>query len=263
MVERVQVTTDENNPSLEEQAAEQENAARSKDKGSGKILGKFESYEDLEKSYTELQREYTKLKQNKSQPASQEEDDGGDDDGEDGEADEEAARQVVNNAGLDFDALSASYETNGGLTDDDYGKLEKAGIPRQIVDEFIAGQEARRTIIENQVFEAVGSKTAYGRMTEWAAENLSEDEIEIYNREVNSGNVKRIMFAVNGLKAQYERAVGFEPSRRVSGKTGGAANSAYESWAQVQADMSDPRYQNDPAFREKVVQKLARSNNLQ
>lgn len=261
MVEQIQVKTETFNPTLEEQAAAQQAAVTPQEDGEKKILGKFSSYEELEKSYEELEK---KLSQGKpSENAAQEDqDEGNAEEGEGSPAEEDQARQAVENAGLDFDALTATYAETGELSDDDYSALEKAGIPRNVVDEFIAGQEARAALLESKVFNTVGSAEQYAEMTNWAGENLTEDEVEIYNREVNSGDEKRIMYAVKSLKAQYERATGFEPQRQIGGKTAATDNTVYKSWAQVTADMADPRYSTDPAFRKNVEAKLARSGTI-
>lgn len=263
MAEQIQIKTEDHNPTLEEQAAAQEAAANSNEGGEEKkILGKFSSYEELERSYTELERKLGQSTQSKPDDAAQTT--AGETEGDTGETPgEDEARQTVEDAGLDFDALTNSFHENGGLTDEDYSKLEGAGIPRDVVDQFIAGQQAQAALMESKVFETVGGADRYTEMTDWAGNNLTDEEVEIYNREVNSGDEKRIMFAVKSLKAQYERAVGFEPSRQITGKAGSAETSAYASWAQVQADMSDPRYSADPAFRAQVEAKLARSKVLQ
>ncbi len=259
MVERIQVTTEDTNPTLEDQAAAQEAAATPKEDGEDKkILGKFDSYEELEKSYTELEKKLSQKGKgdNVAQEAEAETEDSTPNE------DEDAAREAVENAGLDFDALSSAYAEKGELSDDDYASLEKAGIPRHLVDEFIAGQEARTALIQNEVFKAVGGEDRYDAMSEWAAGNLTEGEIEIFNREVNSGDKNRIMYAVKGLKAQFEAASGFEPKRQISGKGSAGDSSSYSSWAQVRADMSDSRYSSDPAFRAQVEAKLSRSGSL-
>jgi hypothetical protein len=98
-------------------------------------------------------------------------------------------------------------------------------------------------------------------MVSWAADNLPDGQIERYNIAVNSGDMNETMFAVNGLKAQYEAARGLEPARQIAGQARASAD-AYQSLAQMKADMADPRYHTDSAFREAVAAKLGRSNIL-
>ena len=46
----------------------------------------------------------------------------------------------------------------------------------------------------------------------------------------------------------------------LSGKPPQSAGDVFNSQAQVVEAMSDPRYDNDPAFRQDVMNKLERSN---
>jgi hypothetical protein len=173
---------------------------------------------------------------------------------------EEKARQVTKEAGLDFDNLSESYWETGSLSDDQYASLEKAGIPKAVVDQFIAGQEALISATRQTVFNSVGGEPNYVAMTEWAAENLSGDEIAAYNKAVNSGDPASSMMAVKGLKARYDATVGFEPKREVRGETAKTGSTVYRSISEMERDMADPRYKTDPAFRRDVERKLERSD---
>ena len=129
--ETVNIQPEEHNPSLEEQAALQDGAQSSS--GDEKILGKFDSYEELEKAYEELQSDYTR---NRQQDKSES------DESNTQEESEEIAREAVQQAGLDFDALSNEFWNNEELSDASYNKLQEAGIPMELVDSYIEGQQA-------------------------------------------------------------------------------------------------------------------------
>ena len=68
-----------------------------------------------------------------------------------------------------------------------------------------------------------------------------------------------IQLAVTGLKAEYEKANGFE-GQMLTGKAAQPQVDVFRSQAEVVAAMQDPRYDNDPAYRNDVFQKLGRSN---
>lgn len=219
---------------------------------------KFKSAEDLAKAYSELEK---KLGGNKpldapvdDEPPAEPDSDKADTEGED------KAREAVENAGLNFDEMSTRYWESGELPEADYTALEKAGIPKQLVDQFIAGQEAILNATRQSVFSTVGGEEAYFTMTDWAGENMSKDEVATYNRAVNSGDMNMAMMAVKGLQARYAAEVGFEPQRQVTGENTKASASVYRSLAELQKDMADPRYQRDPAFRKDVENKLSRSD---
>lgn len=259
MAESITIRSPESTgPSLEEEAAAMDaKAAEVKDSGglpsdgadSGKILGKFDSHDDLIKAYVELEK---KLGSKASEPK--------DSPKELADPTDSQAEKAVESAGLNMNDLSAEYAEKGELSEASYKKLEKVGFPKEVVDEYIAGKQALAQLAENAVYESVGGKDNYGSMLEWAADNLSSDEIDVYNEAVNSGNRVKTLMAVKGLKAQYDTQSGSkEPDRVVSGK-GKSGQSTYRSVAELTRDMGDKRYYSDPAYRKDVEEKLARSN---
>ena len=92
-------------------------------------------------------------------------------------------------------------------------------------------------------------------MINWAAESLSPMEKEGFNqalaREAGS------QFAIQGLYARYRAEAG-EPNL-VRGSASASSNSGYESSRQMMVDMASPKYKVDPAFRQMVQNKVARS----
>lgn len=245
MVEQVVVQSDE---TTSEAPVEEQQVESSRPEG---LPEKFESVEAMAKSYAELE---SKLGQPKEEPK------------EEAKAEEQPksdleiqADEAVESAGLDMDSLSAEYAESGQLADESYAKLEAAGISRDIVDQFIAGQEARALQQGTEVKGLVGGEEAYVEMTQWAGQNLTEAEQTAYNNAVNSGDMETIKLAVTGLQARYTAANGTDP-KLLSGKAAPTSQGGYESWAQVQADMGDPRYAKDPAFQAEVQEKLANSN---
>jgi uncharacterized membrane protein len=152
--------------------------------------------------------------------------------------------------------FSDEFFSSGKLSDDSYKQLETMGYPKAIVDQFIAGQQAVIAREEQAVFDSVGGRNGYEQMVQWAGNNLSQDEIEAYNKAVGSGDQAQMMFAVKGLQARYT-AQTREPNF-ISGAK--AAPSTYRSVAEVVAAMSDPRYKSDAAYRSDVERKIAMSN---
>lgn len=204
---------------------------------------KFKSPEDMAKAYSELEK-----KQSGKKPDDKE--------GLDIAADQKAAEEAVENAGLDFNALSAKYAEKGELEESDYAALEKSGLPRDTVDMFVRGQEALAKQYEETVMSSAGGKENYSAMTSWAADALSQSQKDAFNEAVNSGDVEKASLAIDGLKSKYEAANGKEPGRRVSSSpsTGG---SRYESKHEWTKDMEDPRYWKDEGYRAKVERKFA------
>ncbi len=227
------------------------------DTGNEKILGKFESQEDLIEAYRSLEAKLS----GGSQEAPEGEQDGSTDALPEGEEERaQAAEEAVEAAeGVDMESLSKQYFEEGGLTDESYEALEKAGIPRQVVQEYIEGQEARASQHQEKALEAVGGEQEFSKISEWAASNLDPKQIEQYNAAVDSGDAGRMQEAVKALAYEYSRARPSEPNL-LGGGNGSGVGDRYESVAQLTEAMSDSRYHADPAYRKEVEQKLSRSN---
>lgn len=258
----IDTSKDATQPTLEEEAAKYDTPAPEDNQPDARpewLPEKFKSPEDLAKAYSELEKKLGGKPKEEVKPEAKSETEEDNSDAEASES-EKAARDAAENAGLNFDDLSFKYMENGSLDDGDYAALEKSGIPKHIVDQFIAGQEAILNTTRSQVFESVGGEDTYVAMTEWAAENLSETEIDAFNRAVNSNDLSMVQMAVKGLKAQYAASEGFEPKRTVTGGNAKKGADVYRSIAELEKDMGDTRYRNDPAFRRDVEQKLARSD---
>lgn len=245
MVEQVVIDTsgETEGPSLEEQSAAMD--AELEPQGDGDrpewLPEKFNSAEDMAKAYSELE----------GRMGSNEEYE---------EAEEVEIREDLENVGVDYDALSQEFWGNGDLSDESYEALEDAGIPRSIVDSYI---EAQLNMVEAQrgdVMNEVGGPEGYEQLTEWAADNLEDVEIDYFNNVMDSNDFQAIQMAVRAIDARRSASEGMEPTRNLSGSLTGGGGGSYESVTQMMADMQSPAYATDPAFRAKVEAKLSRSN---
>lgn len=243
MVETVEIKQEE---TTSEKPVE-ENVTQSKPEG---LPEKFNSVEDLAKSYSELEK---KLGDNKEAPKEEAPKT------ETKTSDLEIAEKAVESAGLNMDNLATEYNEKGELDTKSYEALEKAGIPKDYVNQFIEGQKAIADQQATSIKDMVGGVDAYTEMSNWAAENMSEQEKTAYNTAVNSKDIETAKLAVVGLKAKFESANGNEPSL-VEGKGTITGQDGYRSWAEVTAAMGDDRYQKDPAYQAMVQEKLANSD---
>lgn len=212
---------------------------------------KFKSVEDLAKSYSELEKKLGEPKVEETPEPQAEE--------TKQETDLEIANKAAESAGLNMDNLQSEFDENGALGEKSYEALEKAGIPKQYVDQFIAGQQAVVARTSNEIKELVGGDEGYNEMVSWAETNLSDAEKTAYNNAVNGSDLESIKLAVNGLKARYQGANGVEPTL-VKGKASASSGAGYRSWAEVTEAMNDPRYAKDPAYQADVKTKLSNSN---
>lgn len=173
---------------------------------------------------------------------------------------EEAAKAAGGDTSkVDFSAMSNEYAAQGKLSDESFAKLEAAGISRDLVDQFIAGQEAVFNNQVNEAYSAAGGQQQYTVMLDWAVKNLPSAEQAAFDKAVVSDAATRQM-AITALKSKFESAVGKDPSLLQGSGGAPKGGDAYQSRAEVTKDMSDPRYKRDPAFRAVVERKLANSS---
>ena len=250
MVDKVEV---QSNETTAEKPVEENKPTQSRPEG---LPEKFNSVEDMVKSYSELEKKLGEQSQPTKEsvdPVSQAETKE-----EQPKSDLDIATKAVDSAGLNMDSLAEEYAKDGKLADNSYKSLEKAGIPKEYVDRFIAGQQAIADQQSASVKSMVGGTEAYDSMSEWASNNLSETEKQAYNTAVNSKDLEAVKLAVVGLKARYAQSTGSEP-KLVEGKASPSGEQGFASWAQVTQAMADPRYSKDPAYQAEVKNKLANS----
>lgn len=221
---------------------------------------KFKSPEELAKAYSNLETKLGKGEvQDQEEEGAQEEESEETPDPE--KASDEEVSDYLETQGINYEALSAEYAENGQLSEAAYEVLEGAGIPKYIVDQFIAGREAMVQQIRSTAFDSVGGQEEYNAMVQWAASSLSKDEQEAFNASIDTQDHAAALFAIKGLHARYRSEVGKSP-RLVTGAVSGNSGGSFASLAELTAAMKDRRYEADPAYRAEVARKLRNSNVL-
>ena len=138
--------------------------------------------------------------------------------------------------------------------------VEETEAPEEV--EETEEEEAEEGLTEaqaNQLFQMVGGEKAYKSMITWAGQNLSQEEISMYDSVMGKGDPNAIFFAVQALNAKYSDATGSE-GQMLSGKSSREENAGFQSQAQLVEAMSDPRYDRDPAYRRDVMTRLENSD---
>ena len=235
----------------------------------GLLAGKYDSAQALEKAYIELQKKLGEDGKEAVPPESQVETEQ-----EEvlQETSEEEPQEASPAAELITSASDEYYKNDGKLTPETLEKfssmssqdlvkayLEVQGNLPQNSNED-AGDISDATV--NEVKNYAGGEQAYQDMVNWASDNLDSKSIEAFDSIINTGSVDAIKLAVNGLKSQYQNAVGYE-GEMISGKAPKTSKDVYRSQAELVAAMSDRRYDRDPAYRQDVIEKLSRSDNLE
>ena len=221
------------------------------------LAGKYKDAAELEKAYKELE---AKLGEQETEQAEPEE-----------ETQQETS--LSDNASLITDASDEYYSNDGKLSPETLDKF-KGMSSEDLVNAYIEvtnspdWQAAPPTASDisdaqiDQVKSSVGGDQAYGNMINWAGQNLDTKYVEAFDNIISNGDIGSIQLAVNGLKAQYEQANGYE-GKMYTGKAPQTSGDVFRSQAELVQAMSDRRYDNDPAYRQDVIEKLERSNNLE
>ena len=212
--------------------------------------GKYKDPKDLEKAYNELERKLGE----KSEPDSPKE-----------ESNNEPPKQESKPSDNLLDQLW-EQGSNNTLTPETFDKLSKmnpvdvAKLAMQQRQAFEQG--GSREFSDNdvqQIHGLVGGQENYNNMMGWANENVPEQEINMYDAVMELGNPLAAYFAVQSLALKYQDAAGRD-GQMITGKAPRSTGDKFNSQAEMVKAMEDPRYNDDPAYREQVMEKLQRSD---
>ena len=233
------------------------------------LAGKYKSAEDLEKAYVELSKKLGEKGDQDSGEAGDTEDSTEVESEENTEETEEASQP--SEAAELITSASNEFSEKGELTPETLEKFSSMSSQElveaymQVQSSLPQAQSEAPDILDSQINEiknSAGGEKAYGELVTWAGENLPQAEIDAFDEIVGTGSTQAIKLAVSGLKAQYENSNGYE-GQMLTGKAPKNTKDVFRSQQELVAAMSDRRYDNDPAYRQDVIAKLERSENLQ
>jgi len=213
---------------------------------------KFESVEAMVKAYGELE---VKLGQTPEQKAADEKAVA-----DKVIADKAIADAKVSQAPADLLAkANTEFGEKGFLSPETFAELDKAGIPKARIEEYIEGRKAVADQQSNMLQEIAGSEEILKATIQWASANMTEAEAAAYNNILDSGNTEALKMAFEGVFAKYSAAVGVDGDL-VAGEGlpgGGAGAKPFGSQQEVIDAMNTKGYKTDPAVRKVVEQRLA------
>lgn len=212
------------------------------------LAGKFRDAEDLEQAYLELQK---KLGDPEARQQEEPEEEYVEDDEE----------EVSDGSFLD----QLWEESQDEYSEETLNKL-RSMAPEDLAQMYLdyrSGQDEPQAEMTEQdaqtIRQSVGGEQAYGNMMVWAKDNLSDNEIQMYDEVMNLGNPLAAYFAAQALRYRYNDAVGVE-GELLTGKPARNEGQSFRSQAELVRAMSDPRYESDPAYRADIAAKLERSD---
>jgi len=209
-----------------------------------RLAGKYKNAEELEAAYIELQK---KLGSPKEEETTQEPE-------ETEESTEETSKASL------FDRL---WDEQGEYTEETLKELSDSK-PEDLAKMYL---EYRNSNKKQQITEeaaktlkaSIGGDKTYNEMIQWAGQNLNDNEINMYDSVIDSGDMNAAYFAMQALSYRFKDAVGVD-GNLLQGKAPSETVKGFKSQAEVVAAMQDPRYDRDPAYRQEVMTKLENSN---
>lgn len=155
-------------------------------------------------------------------------------------------------------AAQSEYASNREVSEDTVNKLAEAGIPKEIFDLYLKGVQAQEAATTAAVYAVVGGEDQYKAMAGWAAEKLSDAELEAFNAALDNEALREN--AVRGLYARYAESKPNEGQLLApNGDLSAPSGDVYQSRDQLIADQKTDLYNTSEAERKRVMDKLSRS----
>ena len=251
---------------LEEFVQEQE-AAQSNDK----ILGKFNTQEDLAKAYTELEKRVGQQPQNETpEPPVEQTDDN---------YTAEAASELygkeyvdaLSEKGVDMADIMKRADSGEDISANYDTLAEVFNVPKAVVENYVNAAQQTQMPAPGltpedgvEVRNAIGGDEAFAEVTQWVEKNVDKQTLDNYNK-IADTNKEAALWALKFFQAQMK-----SPGSVVEPKLYGGGNvpsqSTYESKQQVLDAMNKTNskgqrlYDVDEAYRDKVAKILLNSD---
>ena len=216
------------------------------------LAGKYQNAQELEKAYNELERKLGE----KSEPVSEEK-----------ESEIETKEEPSND--YEPNILDALWEegTNDSLSEETFEELKNmdpVDVAKMAMEQRnrMQGAPQSRDFTDqdvDQIQGLVGGEENYNQMLGWAQGNLPSQEIELFDAVMDQGNTLAAYFAVKAMALSYQDSVG-KDGQMVTGKAPRSDGDVFRSQQEMVDAMSDQRYNDDPAYREAIMEKLQRSD---
>ena len=218
------------------------------------LAGKYKNAEELEQGYIELLK---KLGQLEDTPEEAEEEPA------EAESDEDVEINLLDEL-WEYEANNEEFHEEALEELKGMDPVELAKMHIEYRKQVETGETGGRDFSEQDITELkgiVGGEENYTNMVQWAQGALNETEVNMFDAVMAKGDPLAAFFAVRALAYAYNDSVGYE-GKMVQGKAPKQSNDQFRSQAEVVAAMGDPRYENDPAYRRDIMEKLERSPNV-
>ena len=169
----------------------------------------------------------------------------------------EAVEKHAEEKGIIIEDYAKAYITNGELSEEQYISLKESGFDKTAVDTYITGKTSEANANSNAMIEGIcGNQDNFAKMSEWmtSEKGISNEELDMYNTNVQ-GNLGAVF--LENMYSKYQLA-NPKPARMIRGQGNQfhGEESTY-TMSDMHNDMANPRYRTDPAFKQKVIKKVA------
>jgi hypothetical protein len=166
----------------------------------------------------------------------------------------------------DWKQWTVEFATKNDLSPETLDTIKKkTNLPESIINEYMIGQKAKLEIAYSKAADLIGGKDQLAKMFDWASKNLSQAEQTSINQNLASPAWD---IALYGLQAKYAKATGTskkaEPKQTARGQVPIASTQqglvAYQTKREFMAERNNPKFNNDPKFRNYVEQRMMRTD---
>jgi len=218
----------------------------------GLLAGKFQDAEALEKAYIELQGKLGKPSEEQSQEVEE-------------EKTEEDPSSLLDQLWEQATKDEFSDETIAALRESSPDDLARMYLEYRNGVET-AQRESEPTVLTEEQIDGlknvVGGQENYDQMITWAGNNLADGDINMFDHVMDKGDPAACFFAIQALQYRFQEGTGYD-GQMITGKPAVNKADVFRSQAELVAAQGDPRYGNDPAYRNDVMEKLMRSPDIQ
>jgi len=166
----------------------------------------------------------------------------------------------------DWKQWTVEFATKNDLSPETLDTIKKkTNLPESIINEYMMGQKAKLEMAYTKAADLIGGKDQLAKMFDWASKNLTQAEQDSINQNLASPSWD---VALYGLQAKYAKATGTskaaEPKQTAKGQIPIASTQqgivAYQNKREFMAERNNPKFNNDPKFRNYVEQRMMRTN---
>jgi len=222
------------------------------------LAGKYKNAEELEKAHIELQKKLGEKSDTDSKEPETTDEKVEEKEEEKEDSKKESESNILDQLWDEGSNNKINEETIKNISKMHPVEVAKLAMQQRQAESKNATKEFTEQDVQ-QIHGLVGGQENYNNMMSWAQQNVSEQEVNMYDDVMELGNPLAAYFAVQAMALKYQDSAG-KDGQMITGKAPKSTADVFKSQAEMIKAMEDDRYNDDPAYREEILQKLERSN---